>query len=121
MIHLQNRHPYLAITELIFQWIECLLRADYTAADNLVDQFEGDSRIGDYFAITDEIGPMKAVDPHDADWWQISFNPSRRADGAILVEAEVPLARDYRSLRACFIFIPEVDSFRSLFQYCKPS
>lgn len=109
MIELQDRHPYEAITQFIFGWIACLVRGDYDAADRMVDAFEGPARIGDYFAIEDEEGPMQAVDPAEGGWWQLSCLPTEAEDQGVLVEAYVPLARGYRALNACFVFVPSGD------------
>ncbi|MEX1230099.1 MAG: hypothetical protein WEB58_07665 [Planctomycetaceae bacterium] len=121
MIDVRAAHPYEAITRFILAWIECLVRGEYSAADALVDEFEGDSRIGEYFAIEDEDGPMQAVDPRVCEWWQLSFSPCFSADRGVMVEAYVPLARDYRPMKACFVFVPVGDALRVKFQYCQPS
>ena len=123
MIHVQGTHPFEAITAFIIRWIACLVRRDYEGADAMIDQFEGKARIGDYFEIEDDDGPMQAVDPTEDEWWQISFNSTRvlDKDKSILVEAYVPLARGYRPLNACFVFVPVADGFNVVFQYCKPS
>jgi hypothetical protein len=121
MIHVQGIHPFEAITAFVIRWIECLVRGDYAAADALIDKFESNARIGDYFEIEDDDGPMQAVDPRDDEWWQISFNSSGVLDKSILVEAYVPLARGYRPLNACFVLVPIAGGFDVVFQYCKPS
>ena len=121
MLEVGQSHPYEAITRHIVEWIACLVRQDFTAANQYIDDFEGDDRIENYLAIEGDDGPIEAIDPTDDEWWQISFNPSHDADGAILVDAYVPLAGEYRPMNACFVFTPVQGGFRITFRYCKPS
>ena len=123
LIPLNGRHPYHAITQFVLEWIQCLVSEDYDVADNLIDQFESDVRIADYFDCgnSSEDGQIRLIEPQLADWWEISFNQSRLRNRETLVEADVPLSGDYRAMKACFIFRAEDDGLHIVFQYCKPS
>lgn len=120
MIEVGKVHPYMAITSFVFDWIACLVRQDYKTANQMFDEFESDSRIEEYFEFECEDGPIRAIDPTEGEWWQISFDHDQ-SDGEILVEASIPLAGEYRSMVACLIFTGNKSRLQAKFQYCKPS
>ena len=120
MIAINHSHPYETITQFVLNWIGCLVRGDYDAADAMVDEFEDNGRIGDYFSLNED-ERIEAIDPIEDEWWQITFNPSRKSGDSILVEAYVPLSGDYRPFNACFVFVRVADEYKVIFQHCTPS